>query len=104
MLSSSAAVIFAREVDARVKADPRMKDLQGQLAQAQGTQKAALQIRLNEVTAMVHSEKVGEVASQFDRTHNVQRAKRVGSIDQVIPPATLRPYLIEALERGIQRE
>jgi acetyl-CoA carboxylase carboxyltransferase component len=100
----AAAVVFAREVDARMKADPRIKDLQGQLAQAQGTQKAALQIRLNEVTAMVHSEKVGEVASEFDQTHNVQRAQRVGSIDYVIPPATLRPYLIEALERGIQRE
>jgi acetyl/propionyl-CoA carboxylase alpha subunit/acetyl-CoA carboxylase carboxyltransferase component len=100
----AAAVVFAREVDVRVKADPRMKDLQGQLAQAQGSQKAALQIRSNEVTAMVHSEKVGEVASQFDRIHNVQRARRVGSIDHVIPPATLRPYLIEALERGIQRE
>ncbi|TMD62927.1 MAG: hypothetical protein E6I91_14405, partial [Chloroflexi bacterium] len=100
----AAAVIFAREVDARVKADARMKDLQEQLARAQGAQKGTLLIRLNEVTAMVHSEKVGEVASEFDHIHNVQRAQRVGSIDQVIPPATLRPYLIEALERGIQRE
>ncbi|HEX6557477.1 MAG TPA: carboxyl transferase domain-containing protein [Ktedonobacteraceae bacterium] len=100
----AAAVVFAREVDARVKADARIKDLQEQLAQVQGAQKATLQIRLNEVTAMVHSEKVGEVASEFDHIHNVQRAQRVGSIDHVIPPATLRPYLIEALERGIQRE
>jgi len=100
----AAAVVFAREVDVRMKADPRIKDLQEQLAQAQGTQKAALQNRLNEVTAMVHSEKVGEVAGEFDHIHNVQRARRVGSIDHVIPPAALRPYLIEALERGIQRE
>jgi acetyl/propionyl-CoA carboxylase alpha subunit/acetyl-CoA carboxylase carboxyltransferase component len=100
----AAAVVFAREVDVRMKADPRIKDLQEQLAQAQGTQKAALQNRLNEVTALVHSEKVGEVASEFDHIHNVQRARRVGSIDHVIPPAALRPYLIEALERGIQRE
>jgi len=100
----AAAVVFAREVDVRMKADPRIKDLQEHLAQAQGTQKAALQNRLNEATAMVHSEKVGEVASEFDHIHNVQRARRVGSIDHVIPPAALRPYLIEALERGIQRE
>jgi hypothetical protein len=45
-----------------------------------------------------------EVASECDHIHNVQRAQRVGSIDHVIPAATLRPYLIEALERGIQRE
>ena len=100
----AAAVVFAHEVDARMKADPRMKDLQEQLARATGTQKAALQIKLNEVTTIVHAEKVGEIASEFDHTHTVQRAQRVGSIDHIIPPVTLRPYLIEALERGIQRE
>ena len=40
--------------------------------------------------AIVHAEKVGELASEFDHMHSVQPA--------------LRPYLIEALERGIQRE
>jgi hypothetical protein len=64
----------------------------------------ALQLKLNEVTTIVHAEKVGEVASEFDYIHNVERAQRVGSIDHVIPAATLRPYLIEALERGMQRE
>ncbi len=100
----AAAVVFAREVNARMKADARINDLQEQLAQAQGTQKVVLRIRLNEIAAMVHSEKVGEVANEFDHHHSVQRAWRVGSIDHVIPPATLRPYLVEALERGIQRE
>jgi acetyl/propionyl-CoA carboxylase alpha subunit/acetyl-CoA carboxylase carboxyltransferase component len=100
----AAAVVFAREVDARMKADPRMKDLQEQLARATATQKAALEIKLKEVTTIVHAEKVGEIASEFDHTHTVQRAQQVGSIDHIIPPAALRPYLIEALERGIQRE
>ncbi len=100
----AAAVVFAREVDTRTRADPRVKDLQEQIAQANVTQKAALRIKLNEATAKVHAEKVGEIASEFDHTHNVQRAQRVGSIDHVIPSAVLRPYLIEALERGIRRE
>jgi len=100
----AAAVVFAREVDARMRADPRVKDLQEQLARATGIQKTALEIRLKEVTTIVHAEKVGEIASEFDHTHTVQRAQQVGSIDHIIPPATLRPYLIEALERGIQRE
>jgi acetyl-CoA carboxylase carboxyltransferase component len=99
----AAAVVLAREVDTRTKNDPRVKNLQEQLAQASGPQKAALQLKLNEVTAMVHSEKVGEVASEFDHLHNVQRAQRVGSIDHVIPAAHLRPYLIEALGRGMQQ-
>ena len=81
-----------------------MKEVQEQLVQADGTQKAALQVKLNEISAMVRSEKVGEVASEFDHIHNVQRARRVGSIDHVIEPEAIRPYLIEALERGIDRE
>ena len=100
----AAAVVFTREVDARTKTDPRVKNLQDQLAQANSAQKAALQLQLNEVTAVVHAEKVGEIASEFDHTHTVQRAQQLGSIDHIISPASLRPYLIEALERGIQRE
>jgi acetyl/propionyl-CoA carboxylase alpha subunit/acetyl-CoA carboxylase carboxyltransferase component len=99
----AAAVVFAREVDARMRDDPRIKELQEQLARATGIEKAALQIKLKEVTASVHAEKVGEIASEFDNIHTVQRAKDVGSIDHIISPAALRPYLIEAVERGIQR-
>jgi Carboxyl transferase domain/Acetyl-CoA carboxylase, central region len=100
----AAAVVFAREVDTRTKSDPRVKALQEQIVQADDTQKAALQVKLNEISSTVRSEKVGEVASEFDHIHNVQRAQRVGSIDHVIPPEAIRPYLIEALERGIERE
>lgn len=100
----AAAVVFAHEIDTRTKADPRVKNLQNQLAQAHSAQKAALQMQLDEVTAEVHAQKVGEMASEFDHRHTVQRAQHVGSLDCVIPPASLRPYLIEALERGIQRE
>jgi acetyl-CoA carboxylase carboxyltransferase component len=100
----AAAVVFAREVDARTKSDPRVKAVQEQLVQADGTQKASLQVKLKEISVTVRSEKVGEVANEFDHIHNVQRAQRVGSIDRVIEPETLRPYLIEALERGIDRE
>ena len=100
----AAAVVFAREVDARTKSDPRVKELQEQLVQADETRMAALQGKLNEISTLVRSEKVGEVASEFDHIHTVQRAQRVGSIDHVIPPEAIRPYLIEALERGIERE
>jgi hypothetical protein len=52
----------------------------------------------------VRSEKLGEVAEQFDRIHSVHRALKVGSLDRIIPPSQLRPYLIDAIERGMQRE
>ncbi len=48
------------------------------------------------------AEKRGEFAAQFDATHSVQRAVRMGSVSRTIAPATMRPYLIEAVERGIR--
>ena len=51
----------------------------------------------------VRSEKVGELAEEFDRVHSVERALRMGSLDRIIPARELRPYLIGALERGIAR-
>jgi hypothetical protein len=36
--------------------------------------------------------------------HSVERARRVGSVHEIIPAARLRPHLIEAVEQGIQKE
>ena len=36
--------------------------------------------------------------------HTVERALSVGSLDRIVPPACLRPYLIEAIERGLSRD
>src|ERR1700751_4206271 len=58
----------------------------------------------DEIFKVVHSEKLGEMAAEFDRVHSVQRALQVGALDHIIPPANLRSYLIEAVERGIARE
>ncbi len=52
----------------------------------------------------MHSEKLGEVADEFDRMHSVHRALEVGALHNIIPPAKLRPYLIHAIERGIEKE
>jgi hypothetical protein len=51
----------------------------------------------------VRSDKLGEVAAEFDRVHSVERALQVGSIDAIIPADRLRPHLIEALERGMRQ-
>ena len=45
-----------------------------------------------------------EMADEFDRVHSVYRALRVGALHRIIPAADLRPYLIEAVERGMRRE
>ena len=100
----AAAVVFSREVRARTKADPRVAAVEAELAAAVGQEKIVLAMRREEVARQVESEKLGEVAEHFDAVHSIKRAIEVGSVDRCIPPAALRPYLIDAVERGIQRE
>jgi hypothetical protein len=50
----------------------------------------------------VRAEKLGEVAAEFDRVHNIQRAVEVGSVDAVIRAAELRPRIIEAIEARLR--
>ncbi|HXY40529.1 MAG TPA: carboxyl transferase domain-containing protein, partial [Vicinamibacteria bacterium] len=100
----AAAVVFAREVDARTRKDPRVAAVESELAAAEDADKRRLRAALDQVLKAVRSEKLGEVAEEFDRIHCVERALRVGSLDRIIPPASLRPYLIDAVERGMSAE
>ena len=69
-----------------------------------GGEQAMLSAELDSVRAQVHSEKLGQVADEFDQIHSVERALEVGSIQHIIPASGLRRYLIEAVERGVARE
>jgi acetyl/propionyl-CoA carboxylase alpha subunit/acetyl-CoA carboxylase carboxyltransferase component len=101
----AAAVVFAREVDTRTRKDPRVVAAEQELAEATDEQtKREWRARLGTLLKSVQSEKLGEVADLFDRTHSVQRALRVGSLDRIIPARELRPFLVGAIERGIERE
>jgi acetyl-CoA carboxylase carboxyltransferase component len=99
----AAAVVFARDVDARTKQDPRVLAVEAELLCAPEAERRRLCRRLADVQRAVRSEKLREVADEFDRVHSVERALRVGSLDRIIPPTRLRPYLIDALERGMAR-
>jgi acetyl/propionyl-CoA carboxylase alpha subunit/acetyl-CoA carboxylase carboxyltransferase component len=100
----AAAVVFARDVDGRTKKDLRVKEVEAALKAATESERGALRAALVEVTKTVRSEKLGEVADEFDRIHSVHRALKVGSLDRIISAAELRPYLIDAIERGMARE
>jgi hypothetical protein len=65
----------------------------------QAQQKTAREVAA--LTDAVRSEKLGEVAEEFDRVHSIQRALEVGSVDRIIAATSLRPYVVDALERGI---
>ncbi|UQX89765.1 ATP-grasp domain-containing protein [Jatrophihabitans telluris] len=95
----AAAVVFSGEVDARTAADSRMVGLTERMRSANGSARAALATELAELRSSVRAEKLGEVASEFDAVHSIQRAVEVGSVDAVIKAAELRPQIIEALRR-----
>jgi len=56
------------------------------------------------IFARERSEKKHEAAAELDQVHSVERARTVGSLHHVVTPERLRPYLIEAVERGMERE
>ncbi|MEU9510209.1 carboxyl transferase domain-containing protein [Micromonospora sp. NPDC048170] len=94
----AAAVVFSGDVNARTATDPRVRDLEARVAASSGTDRAALTAELDELRASVRAEKLSEVATEFDRVHNIHRAVEVGSVDAVIRAAELRPRIIEAIE------
>ncbi|NNJ46454.1 MAG: carbamoyl-phosphate synthase subunit L, partial [Acidimicrobiia bacterium] len=97
----AAAVVFAREVRRRTEADERVAKLAEELKVASGADRARVRSRLERVRSDVYSERLGEVASEFDHVHSVHRARDVGSVDEIIGAGELRPYLIDAVERGM---
>ena len=98
----AAAVVFAGDVAARTEADERVASLQARVAAADDADRPRLRAELEDVRAAVRSEKLGEVAAEFDGSHSVERARDVGSVHAIIPAADLRPRLIDALERGLR--
>ena len=103
----AAAVVFAGEVNKRTAADPRVADLEARIADAgqagDDAESGRLTAELVALRPSVRSEKLGQVADEFDAAHSVERAQRMGSVDRIVPAHTLRPYLIDAVQRGIAR-
>ena len=99
----AAAVVFSGEVNARTANDPRIRDLEARITAASGTDRAALAAELDDLRVSVRAEKLGEVATEFDRVHSIQRAVEVGSVDEVIKGGELRPKIIAAIERDWER-
>ncbi|MFN8193923.1 MAG: carboxyl transferase domain-containing protein [Nocardioidaceae bacterium] len=99
----AAATVFARETKLRTEADPRVVAAREEATTATGKHVARARAKVSEVSADVRSEKLGEVADEFDSIHTIERALQVGSVDRIIPAADLRPYVIDALERGMAK-
>ncbi|MEU6190443.1 carboxyl transferase domain-containing protein [Nocardia sp. NPDC047038] len=97
----AAAAVFSGDVATRTTADPRVQELEVRVANAAGTDRATLSAELDELRSSVRAEKLGEVAAEFDRIHNIQRAVEVGSVDAVIRADELRLRVIEAIQERL---
>jgi acetyl/propionyl-CoA carboxylase alpha subunit/acetyl-CoA carboxylase carboxyltransferase component len=94
----AAGVVFAREVTARAEHDPGV-----QAARAAVEAGDLPRAEYEQVFDEVRTRKLGELAAEFDGIHSIQRALQVGSVDRIIAAADLRPYVVDALERGMAR-
>ncbi len=99
----AAAVVFARDVERRALADPRISSLDERIASCGDADRQRLRAEREALWAEVRSQKLGEFAAEFDAIHSIERAVDVGSVERIIPTSELRPYLIGAVERGMRR-
>jgi acetyl/propionyl-CoA carboxylase alpha subunit/acetyl-CoA carboxylase carboxyltransferase component len=90
----AAAVVFEREVRARALADPKVAQLEREArTRATATSRERFERALSEALL----EKQAEVAAEFDAIHTVERARSVGSLSEIVPPARMRAFLVERL-------
>jgi acetyl-CoA carboxylase carboxyltransferase component len=94
----AAAVVFPRVVKKNTAADPRIVEAERKLQEGEGMSQGEYEDLFQEV----YAEKQSELAREFDSVHSVERAKQVGSIDEILEPDKLRPYLIQVIESGMQ--
>ena len=73
----AAAVVFAGDVSRPDGRGPSVRELEAAIAAgAEDAERGRLRAELADVRATVRSEKLGEVAAEFDGIHSVQRAVR----------------------------
>jgi acetyl-CoA carboxylase carboxyltransferase component len=92
----AAAVVLGREVRARTSSDPRIEALRRSVQRPVGSDAPE---ELEKTWRKVYLEKQSELATEFDGVHTVGRARDVGSLEAIVEPQDMRPYLIGELDR-----
>jgi acetyl-CoA carboxylase carboxyltransferase component len=99
----AAAVVFAAEVERAAAGDERIRTLDAAVEQADAAERHRLRARRAALWDAVLADKRREFAERFDQVHSIERAVAMGSVKRVIELASLRSFLIEAVERGVRR-
>ena len=95
----AAAVIFPGKVLKDTYADSRIIEAQNRLKEDPDFS----QKDFDDLFQKVQVEKQTALAQRFDHVHSVERAQKVGSINDIISPSRLRPYLTKAIEEGMAK-
>lgn len=90
----AAAVVFPREVGARVNKDPRVVKIREQLHSYNRQEREVAERVLEEVRLA----KQAEVAAEFDQVHSVDRAKRVGSLEAIVAADKMRDFIVACIQ------
>jgi acetyl-CoA carboxylase carboxyltransferase component len=90
----AAAVVFAREARARAAHHPGVAALQQAVAREQTPE---LRDALDAAWRDALLAEQAALAARFDAIHTVERARKVGSLETILPPERMRPHLIGEL-------
>ncbi|MEN9578401.1 MAG: hypothetical protein RJA70_1410 [Pseudomonadota bacterium] len=95
----AAAVVFPREVQDRVAKDPRVIEARKHLSR-----RVTPEVRadVEKLLEDVRLEKQAELAAEFDTIHSVERAKQVGSLEDIVSATAIRPFLIRTLKAAAE--
>ena len=91
----AAAVVFAREAQARALRDPALAALR---REAQRRDDAEARSAYDAAYRQVLLQKLSELGQEFDAIHTVERALEVGSLERLISADRIRPFLIGLVE------
>ncbi|WP_455381939.1 carboxyl transferase domain-containing protein, partial [Salinispira pacifica] len=94
----AAAVVFPKMVLNQTYGDERVVDAQRRLNHGDCSQK-----EFDDLFHKVYNEKQSALGQEFDQIHSVERALKVGSIDDLVKASELRPYIIRSVEEGMKR-
>ena len=62
------------------------------------------QVDYDDLYQTVHLEMQASLAKEFEEIHSIERAKKVGSIDEIIEPSELRPFLTSTLKKKLAKK
>ena len=97
----AAQVVFPRLVRKRTMARDDVKAAQAELENAAPEETLRKREQFEEVFKGAEAAVQAELAREFDSVHSVERAKEVGSLNAIINPAELRPFLCDRVRQAV---